>query len=231
MDKKINLWAAAILAAGIMLAGVAISSGIHHYAVKDRSVTVKGLSTREVTADHAIWPMNFAISGNNLSLAYQELGEKKKTVFDFLYSLGFTKEDIQEGRVSVNDNWSSYYGDRRPEYHYTLTAYIAISTDKVELVRKNQNSPSQLLQKGIVLESNEWMLDYQYNGLNELKPAMIEEATKNARAVAQKFADDAACRLGSIRHASQGQFTIESDSNCPWIKHVRVVTTVDYYLN
>ena len=74
-------------------------------------------------------------------------------------------------------------------------------------------------------------MEYQYNGLSELKPEMIEEATKNARAVAQKFADDASCRLGTIRRASQGQFSVEPDEYQPWIKHVRVVTTVDYFLD
>lgn len=85
--------------------------------------------------------------------------------------------------------------------------------------------------QGIIVVANEWSLDYQYNGLNNLKPSMIEEATKNARAVAQKFADDADCSLGSIRTANQGQFSIESDQYQPWMKHVRVVTTVEYLLD
>ena len=81
------------------------------------------------------------------------------------------------------------------------------------------------------MKTETWNLDYKYNGLPELKPQMIEEATQNARAVAQKFADDAQCSLGSIRRASQGQFSVENDEYQPWVKHVRVVTTVDYYLD
>lgn len=230
MKERTILFAALIMAVGIALSGIAISSGIHHYAVKDRSVAVKGLSTREVMSDHVIWPMSFSLSGNNLPSLYSDLSRQQEVIVAFLVEQGFTKEDIQLGKVSVNDNWESYY-NQRPEFNYTMTASIVISTDNVELVRRSQNCPSQLLSKGIILNSNDWSIDYQFNGLAELKPSMIEEATKNARAVAQKFADDANCRLGSIRHASQGQFSIDSDNNCPWIKHIRVVTTVDYYLN
>lgn len=231
MNNKTNIWAAAILSVGILLAGVAISSGIHHYAVKDRSVLVKGLSTREVMADHVIWPMSYALSGNSLTDLYAEASTRTEEITRFLISKGFTADDIQRGSIHANDNWQDYYGNNRPENHYTLTSHIVISTDNVELVRKNQGCTSQLLTRGIILDTNDWQLDYQYNGLSELKPTMIEEATKNARAVAQKFADDAECKLGSIRYANQGQFSIESDDNCPWIKRIRVVTTIDYYLD
>ena len=95
---------------------------------------------------------------------------------------------------------------------------------------KSIGKESSLLKEGIIVESGEWSVDYQFNGLAELKPQMIEEATRNARAVAQKFADDAQCSLGSIRRANQGQFSIEDDQYQPWVKHVRVVTTLDYFL-
>ena len=65
-----------------------------------------------------------------------------------------------------------------------------------------------------------------------IKPAMIEEATRNAREVAEKFATDSKSRLGKIKTASQGQFSIDNrDSNTPHIKKIRVVSTVEYYLS
>ena len=219
-----------IIAAGLALCGLFVELGIHQLANKDRAVTVKGLSTRDVQADHVVWPLSFSISGNNLPAINSELARTQTAIVDFLVQKGFAAEDIQIGSSSVNDNWANYY-DPRPDNHYTLTASMVISTDNVPLVVANQRCLSELLNKGIILNSTDWAIDYQYNGLNELKPQMIEEATKNARAVAQKFADDARCRLGSIRRANQGQFSVESDQNKPWVKHVRVVTTVDYYLN
>lgn len=230
MKEKSIVLSAFILALGIVWAGMSIGRSVRHFADKDRSVTVKGLSTRDVMADHAVWPMYYSVQGNDLPTVYTEISRLQEQIADFLVEQGFAKNDIQFGSVDVTNNYDNYYGGRQPEFRYKLRSRVVISTDSVDLVRRSQGCESRLLARGIVLESSDWGLDYQYNGLPELKPEMIEEATKNARAVAQKFADDANCDLGSIRRANQGQFSVESDGNCPWIKHVRVVTTLDYYL-
>ena len=228
---KNNVLAGALIALGLSLAGLFIYCGINKYAGKDRAVSVKGLSTREVEADYVVWPLSFGWSGNDLPSLYQTLSNVSEKVKKHLLSLGFEEDDLRQGTISVEDNWSSYYGDHRPEYKYTLRTSIIVSTDKVKLVVSSQGKEADLLKQGIIVTSNKWDLDYQYNGLPELKPQMIEEATHNARAVAQKFADDAQCSLGSIRRANQGQFSIENYQYQPWFKHVRVVTTVDYYLD
>ncbi len=229
-DMKNNVFAGALVALGLCLGGLFINLGINKFASKDRAVTVKGLSTREVEADYAVWPLSFAWSGNDLPALYTKLEQVTERVKNHLQSLGFEEADIRQGSVSVSNNWDGYYGNR-PEFKYTLSTSLIVSTDKVALVVASQGKESALLKEGIIVTTEKWNLDYQFNGLPELKPSMIEEATRNARAVAQKFADDAQCNLGSIRQASQGQFSIESDQYQPWRKHVRVVTTVDYYLN
>ena len=231
MDMKQNLLAGALVALGLTLSGVFVYCGIKRIADKDRAVSVKGLSTREVEADYAVWPLTYGMNGNDLPSLYQSLGQVTNKVKQHLLALGFEETDLRQGSISVDDNWSNYYGDRRPEYKYTLRTSLIVSTDKVKLVVASQGKEAELLKQGIIVSTEKWNLNYQYNGLPELKPSMIEEATQNARAVAQKFADDAQCSLGSIRRASQGQFSIESDEYQPWIKHVRVVTTVDYYLD
>ena len=226
---KNNILAGACIAIGLTLAGLFIYLGINKFANKDRAVSVKGLSTREVEADYAVWPLSYAWSGNDLPALYTQLENVTARVKQHLLSLGFEESDIRQGSVSVSNNWDGYYGTR-PEFKYTVSTSLIVSTDKVQLVVVSQGKESSLLKEGIIVTTEKWNLDYQYNGLPELKPSMIEEATQNARAVAQKFADDAQCSLGSIRRASQGQFSIESDNYQPWVKHVRVVTTVDYFL-
>lgn len=227
---KNNVFAGALIALGLCFGGMFICLGINRYAAKDRAVSVKGLSTREVEADYAVWPLSYGWNGNDLPALYDRLEQVTARVKEHLMALGFEETDIRQGSISVSDNWSNYYSDRRPEFKYTLNTSLIVSTDKVQLVIASQGKESQLLKEGIIVISEKWNLDYQFNGLPELKPSMIEEATKNARAVAQKFADDAKCSLGSIRRASQGQFSVESDEYQPWVKHVRVVTTVDYFL-
>ena len=228
---KNNVFAGALVALGLFFAGMFLYLGIHQFANKDRAVTVKGLSTREVEADYVVWPMSFSWSGNDLPALYERIEQVSLRVKKHLMAMGFEENDIRKGSISVSNNWENYYGERRPEYKYTLSTSLIVSTDKVQLVIASQGKEAELLKEGIIVTSQTWNLDYQYNGLSELKPSMIEEATQNARAVAQKFADDAQCSLGSIRRASQGQFSVENDEYQPWVKHVRVVTTVDYFLN
>ena len=227
---KNNVIAGALIALGVCLGGMFIYFGISKFANKDRAVTVKGLSTREVEADYAVWPLAYGWSGNDLPALYDKMAKVTARVKKHLLDLGFEEADIRQGSISVNDNWESYYGNNRPEYKYTLSTSLIVSTDKVKQVVAAQGKESELLKEGIIVKTEKWNLDYQFNGLPELKPSMIEEATQNARAVAQKFADDAQCSLGSIRRASQGQFTIDADEYQPWVKHIRVVTTVDYFL-
>ncbi len=221
--------ASVILAFGIALSGWFVYRGAVQFANKDRAVGVKGLSTRDVQADFVVWPLAFSVEGNDLGELYKKMNQTREEVSNFLKGKGFDASDLRMGSASVSNQWDNYYGNR-PEYKYKLSSTVVVATQNVELVSKTNGLESELLQRGIILNSNDWSIDYQFNGLNELKPEMIEEATKNARAVAQKFADDADCSLGSIRHASQGVFSVESDDYQPWIKHVRVVTTVDYYL-
>lgn len=227
---KSNLFSSAIIALGLALAGFFVYLGITAISDSSRRVTVKGLSVREVEADYVVWPLNFSVNGNDLQSLYRDVKRLNTEISTFFLEKGFTEAEIKFGTPSVNNNWDSYYGNHRPEYKYTISSSIIISTPEIHKVIDNQGCQTELLAKGVVLSSSDWSTDYRYDGLSELKPSMIEEATKNARAVARKFADDADCRLGSIANASQGQFSVTNDEYRPWIKHVRVVTTVEYYL-
>ncbi len=217
-----------IVALGLVCAGCLVQFGLKRIADKDRFVTVKGLSEREVKADHVSWSMHYSVSGNDLKQLTADCTHFTEYLKDFIVSKGFAKEELQSGSVNFSNNWSSYYSTQRPEYHYTLSTTLVLNTTNVDNLVANQNCLNELLEKGIVVEGG-WM-DFQYKAFTDLKPEMIAEATKNARVVAQKFADDAACRLGSIRQANQGVFSMENDSDQPWMIKVRVVSTFQYYL-
>lgn len=226
-----NYVSAAIMALGVAIAGLFVFIGIHQVANKDRSVVAKGLSVRDVQSDHVVWPLTFTIEGNDLNEVHSRMGKASKTMTEFLISKGFEASDITVGRINIEDRWAYSYGNQRPANRYAVNSTVIVSTDKVDAVVANQGCQVELLAKGLIVNVNDWEVNYEFNGLNELKPVMVEQATINARAVAQKFADDAGCKLGSIKKASQGQFSVESDAHQPWIKHIRVVTTIDYYLN
>lgn len=199
----------------------------------DRSVNVRGLCEREVQADRAIYPISFKETGDNLGQLYTNIEAKNQTVCQFLKEHGLTEEEYSLGAPKLTDNYSNSYSTQAPS-RYVITSVITIYSQKVDTVLSIQSQLSKLMEQGVAVGSGEsWEnpVQFLFEGLNEIKPQMIAEANSNARAAAEQFAKDSHSRLGKIKDATQGYFTIEDrDSNTPHIKRVRVVTTVNYYL-
>ncbi|HHT21778.1 MAG TPA: SIMPL domain-containing protein [Bacteroidales bacterium] len=224
---------ASILALGILLMGLAIKSGIKTFSQRDRVVNVKGLAEMEVQADKVIWPLVYKDVGNDLPSIYNNLGAKNQTIVSFLKSNGITDDEISISAPKVIDFQAERYSSNVSPYRYNITAVITVSSDKVDLVRKLISEQGELLKQGIAVSGGdyEYNVQFMFTKLNEIKPKMIEDATKNAREAAVKFAEDSDSKLGKIKSASQGLFSItDRDENTPHIKNVRVVSTIEYYL-
>jgi hypothetical protein len=227
-----------VVGASLLLGLIALGWLLGNYAVRvkkfDRTVVVKGLSEREVPADIAIWPLTFQDASNDLNGLFSSLQKKNALITEFLVGHGIAAEAITVGAPAVTDRFAQSYGDTNNiAYRYTATSTVTVYTNDVEAVRKAMRDVIALGQKGVALsgEGYQGQMQFEFSGLSKLKPGMIEEATKNARAVAEKFAEDSGSRLGKIRSAQQGQFSIENrDSTTPHIKKVRVVSTVEYHL-
>ena len=227
-----------VLGASLLLGLIALGWLLGNYAVRvkkfDRTVVVKGLSEREVPADIAIWPLTFQDASNDLNGLFGSLQKKNALITEFLVGHGIAAEAISVGAPAVTDRFAQSYGDTSNiAYRYTATSTVTVYTNDVEAVRKAMRDVIALGQKGVALsgEGYQGQMQFEFSGLSKLKPEMVEEATKNARAVAEKFAEDSGSRLGRIRSAQQGQFSIENrDSTTPHIKKVRVVSTVEYHL-
>ena len=235
MDTR-SVTASVILAVGIAggfaLLGSNISSGIESFVNRDRIVTVKGLSERQVKADRVIWPVGFRELGDDLQDVYGRIEKRKDQVVAFFKEAGLTDAEIEVASPQVTDAQAEMYANQKSRYRYSMTQTVTVSSDKVDLVRDLLVRQSDLIKAGVTLVGDySWRTSFQFTGLNTVKPAMIEEATKNARASAEKFAQDSGSSLGKIRRANQGQFSItDRDSNTPYNKSVRVVTTVEYFL-
>lgn len=156
-----------------------------------------------------------------------------KLIIDFLKKNGIKNEEISISAPNVVDNDADRYNSNKQTYRYNGTSIITVTSEQVNLVRKLINEQTELLKQGIVIINDyRFSVSYDYTKLNDIKPQMIETATKNARAAAEKFAKDSDSKLGKIKNANQGQFSIsDRDMNTPHIKKVRVVTTIDYTLN
>lgn len=234
MKQNEKIISAIIIAAGIVVMGFALRSGIVTFKDMDRKVTVKGLSEREVKADKVTWPLVYKELGNDPAEMYKLLEYKNRQVVAFLKSAGIKDDDISVNPPVITDRQADNYGNEIMNYRYKAKSVITVTSSDVDKVRSLMRRQSELMKQGIALVCEEYSnttVSYEFTGLNKIKPEMIEEATKNARATAQKFADDSESSLGDIRSAQQGQFSIEDrDSNTPYIKRLRVVNTIEYSL-
>lgn len=235
MKTNEKIIAASVIGFAIIVMGFALRSGIVAFKDMDRSVTVKGLAEKEVNADKVTWPLVYKELGNDPAEMYDLLSQKNKKVLAFLKSAGIKESDISVNPPVISDRQADNYSNEIMNYRYKATSVITVTSTEVDKVRTLMRRQSELMKQGIALVSEEYgsnSVVYEFTGLNKVKPDMIEEATKNARKTAQKFADDSGSSLGEIRNAQQGQFSIEDrDANTPYIKRLRVVNTVEYSIN
>jgi len=233
MNQK-NIPAGLYIMIGLIFLGLMLPDSISKLKSFDNTVSVKGLCEKEIMADKAIWPIRFKVGENNLDKLYEQIERQTKTVKEFLQEGGIDASEITTAPVKIIDKYTLEYSSSNDGYgfRYIATCTITVCTDKVSQVLDLMSHQSVLISRQVPL-TTDWDCNPSFNfeGLNDIKPAMIEEATKNARDVAQKFADDSDSRLGRIKNATQGTFSIENrDENTPSVKKVRVVTYVTYYL-
>ncbi|MGN0922082.1 MAG: SIMPL domain-containing protein [Cellvibrio sp.] len=219
---------------GLTLGSWLLAESAIRFKEYERVVSVKGLAEREVAADVAVWPIRFSVAANQLDQLYADLELQTRAVNNFLYRAGFSQSEVTASAPIVNDRLAQQYGNQDVRLRYSALQVITVYTNNIEGVRRAQSEIVDLGKTGIVFGGDEYSdrVTYMFTGLNDLKPAMIEEATRAAREAAEQFAKDSNSRLGKLKTARQGQFSIEDrDSNTPHLKKVRVVSTVDYYLS
>jgi hypothetical protein len=245
MNERSLTLPALLLALGLILGGWILGAEIKATRLGDRYVTVKGLVERKVKSDLAIWPLNYKEAGDDLTALYAKTEADKKTVLQFLDEQGIQTSEIELGVIRVVDTQANEYGgSNRAPHRYIVEQQVTVRTSRVDQVATAAQKTLLLLQKGIILGGNPGQgLTYKFTGLNAIKPDMITEATRNARAAADRFAADSGSKVGSIRTANQGVFSIlpadqggdggeggYGGSDSSLMKTVRVVTSVEYYL-
>ena len=224
---------AIVLAIGMVALGAQVKQGINNFVAKDRVVTVKGLAEMEVPADKVTWPLVYKEVGNDLITLYDKIKTTNQTIVDFLKGKGIDEDEISINAPEIIDMQAERYNSNPVPFRYNVTTVITVTSNKVGRVRELISEQGELLKQGVAITGGDYRynIEYDFTGLNNIKPLMIEEATKNARESAMKFAKDSDSKLGKIKRANQGQFSIGNrDANPPYIKHVRVVTTIDYSL-
>ncbi|MCB1560229.1 MAG: SIMPL domain-containing protein [Xanthomonadales bacterium] len=223
-----------MIALGLAAAGWFAAQGMQRLRTADRYVTVKGLAERYVDADLVVWPLKHSVAGNDLAQVQAELDANAAKIRQFLLDTGFSAEEIALSSPRVNDQEAYSYGDNRPRNRFRAESTVTVRSTKVAAALAGMQRAGELLSDGVLLTFDygpEGSPSFQYTALNDIKPALIAEATANARAAAEQFAQDSGAKVGGIRHASQGQIDIsDRDQSSPQVKKIRVVTTVEYFL-
>ncbi|MGB3469961.1 MAG: SIMPL domain-containing protein [Erythrobacter sp.] len=223
---------AAIASIGIIAGGYLLGNGLLRAKEAERSVTVRGLAERDVTADLATWTISYSAAATNLAEAQGKVRTDTNAIRSFFDELGFPAEALQPTGANV----SSY--TNRGVTTYTVRQRLSLRTDDIERAQKAVAQQFDLVGRGVLLEEGSGM-SYAFTGLNDIKPEMVAEATLNARESAQQFAEDSGTGVGAIKSATQGYFSIEArdgsgggwgTSDSPY-KKVRVVTTVNFSLD
>jgi uncharacterized protein len=227
------LFSALLLSIGVALAGFFIGDGISNRSGARRIISVKGLSEREVPASVATWTIGYNATGNDLDQINKKLGESTKAVIAFLKERGFDEKEVAVQPPSIIDT-SMEQREKDvppPPQRFSANQSVLLRTTKVDAIKPALASAANLMISGVFL-SGKSQPNYIFNQLNEIKPGMIQEATKNARIAADQFARDSQINLGKLRNASQGWFQVEDrDAATPERKRVRVVVDVEYEVN
>ncbi len=227
------IFSALLLAVGIYAGGFFIGNGISNWNSDRRIIAVKGLSEREVPASVATWTVAYAVNGNELDGINRKLSDNTRAVVAFLKSAGFDEKDMSIQPPALHDA-STEPREKdapAPPERFRAEQSVLLRTAKVDLIKPALASASTLMANGVLLTGS-CQPNYVYNQLNEIKPGMIQEATKNARIAAEQFSRDSQTSLGKLRNASQGWFQVENrDVATPERKVVRVVVDVDYEIN
>ncbi len=228
---KVYLVSAGILTLGLIIGGYLLGDGLLRAREADRSVTVRGLAERDVTADLATWTIAYSAKSENLTQAQSSIDRDTEAIRGFFTELGFEADALQPTGANVSQY--SNYGKTT----YTIRQRLALRTTDIEKAQAAVARQFDLIKRGVVLEEGSGM-SYTFTKLNDIKPEMVAEATKDAREAAQQFAEDSGTDVGGIKSATQGYFSVQSRdgdgggygvSDTPY-KKVRVVTTVDFYL-
>jgi uncharacterized protein len=219
---------------GLAIFGLQLGKAVKMGREFDRYLAVKGLSEREVKATLVIWPIRFSVAAEDLGALKMAMETNRALVLSFLRDNGIDPKEITQGLPVVTDREDERIQANRPSLaRYRGVVTLVVRSANVDVVKKAIQSADALLEKGVTLTGNESTdrIEFIFNAVNDIKPDMIKEATANARAAAEKFAQDSKSKVGRIRKATQGAMEIEDrDAASPERKILRVVTTVDFFL-
>ena len=213
------------LVVGLAIGGYFIGKGAARFRSDVRTVTVKGLVEREVKADQAVWTLGLRRASESLQDAHARISADRDAAVAFLRKQGFAETEIERQPTRTVDKLAREYGQPQAadRFRYVVTTSVVVKTPNVDGEREGAANPRYVVSK-----------------FNDLRPQLLADATRNARATAQQFATDSGAQVGVIRSANQGSIQIfgmdGNDESGPFsptstpMKRIRVVSTFEFEL-
>lgn len=233
----------ACLVAGLAAGGWLVGHGMKGFKADVRSVTVKGLVERDVVADEAVWTLSFRRAGDALPNVLSRISADRDAVVAFLEARGFRDAEILVQPTHSVDRLAQDFGGPAPKLRYVVTNAILVRSTRIDAIRSSFGATDVLLKQGVVLDGaaeGRANPHYMLTKFNDLRPQLLADATKNARAIATQFAADSGATVGGIRSANQGNIQIfgsdGNDESAAWsptstpAKKIRVVSTFEFEL-
>jgi len=213
---------AIIFGLSIVIAAYLLGNAVMNRNNTNRSISVTGLGKADFTSDLIVWEGSFAKESFDLQQAYRDLEKDKKIISNYLLEKGITKSELVFNAVNSRKNTRSKYTDNGKYIGdeflgYILTQSLQIDSNNVEKVENISREITELLNKGIQFYSQSPR--YYYTKLADLKVEMISKATADARARAEKIAENSGGNLGGLVSAKMGIFQItgqNSNENYSW---------------
>lgn len=240
MNTFARLVAAALVGAGLALAGLFVSGGLERFRMADRSISVKGLAEKDVESDFVVWTLSFRRAGAEFASVQQALQGDRDKVLEFLKARGFTDAEVEARPMLVQDLLARDYAQGNVPLRFNGTGQVLVKSDRVKEVEKAALAVDPLIQGGLQLggegEGGAAGPRYQLRGFNDVKAPLLAEATRNAKDQAEKFAAEAGARLGPLKSANQGAIRITGDDGNDFddgrsrVKRLRVVSSFEYEL-
>jgi len=202
------------IAVALVLSTIVGAWAYTHAKNGEQTITVTGSARKRIKSDLVVWRAGVSYQATQLSEAYKALSDNVPKVKQYLISKG-----VQENQITISSITSTTLHEKNSDGEetgqitgYSLRQELMVRSNDVDKIEKLAREATELINQGILLESNP--PEYLYTKLGDLKIEMLAEAAKDAKVRAQQIASSTGSSIGSVRTAKMGVMQITpADSN------------------
>ncbi|MBI9076952.1 MAG: SIMPL domain-containing protein [Desulfatibacillum sp.] len=228
-----------VVSIGLIISTYLVTDVIRDVRMSHQIIKVRGYAEKVVESDLATWTIELKTRTKNVVEGYNILEKHTFEVLGFLHSNEINDGEISKTSVSIEERLKKVgYNETNEIEDYELTQFIKVRSNDVYKIARISTQIDTLIKKGVELQSH--TPKFSFSKVNDLKSDLLTAATMDARSRAAVLAEGSGVKLGYLRAARQGKFSIlsatatnisddsYSDDEYSIGKKVTAVVTVDY---